>query len=59
MYLINSEGALSNFLKEVTVQVVPNSVCKKAYGSWVITKNMLCAGSSSGGKDSCQVFFEI
>lgn len=41
-------------LQEVSVPIVSNRVCNRAYtGS--ITNNMLCAGLNEGGKDSCQV----
>ena len=38
----------------VKVQAVTNAFCSSRYGS-SITDNMVCAGSSSGGVDSCQV----
>lgn len=40
-------------LQEVSVPIVSNAVCQSNYGSG-ITNNMMCAGVSSGGKDSCQ-----
>lgn len=40
-------------LQEVTVPVVNNATCNISYGG-DITSNMLCAGLSTGGKDSCQ-----
>uniref|UniRef100_A0A3B3UHX3 Zgc:165423 n=1 Tax=Poecilia latipinna TaxID=48699 RepID=A0A3B3UHX3_9TELE len=39
-------------LQEVDVPIVSNSKCSDSYS--VLTNNMLCAGLSSGGKDSCQ-----
>ncbi|XP_068599380.1 trypsin I-P1-like [Brachionichthys hirsutus] len=42
---------LSPVLRAVDVEIIPS--CGYHY-SWRITKNMLCAGSQWGGKDSCQ-----
>ncbi|XP_066978134.1 trypsin-1-like [Macrobrachium rosenbergii] len=45
-------GKPSNTLKEVTVKVMSNNICRRhSYGS-AIKNTMLCAGAS--GKDSCQ-----
>ncbi|XP_026997409.1 serine protease 27-like [Tachysurus fulvidraco] len=41
-------------LQEVQVPIVSNSDCTKVYGSNIILDNMICAGLSKGGKDSCQ-----
>ncbi|KAK2829439.1 hypothetical protein Q7C36_017429 [Tachysurus vachellii] len=41
-------------LQEVQVPIVSNSDCAKVYGSNVILDNMICAGITQGGKDSCQ-----
>ena len=53
---VTYEGATSSpqTLRKVSVPIVSNNVCKSSYGSANITANMLCAGLSSGGKDSCQ-----
>lgn len=40
-------------LQEVTVPIVSTSTCLAAYST--LTDNMLCAGLSEGGRDSCQV----
>jgi len=45
-------GPGSADLLKVDVPVVSNSSCNSAYGN--ITSNMLCAGYTSGGRDSCQ-----
>ncbi|XP_008415417.1 trypsin I-P1-like [Poecilia reticulata] len=45
-------GSTSQTLQEVDVPIVSNSDCSPSYSS--LTNNMLCAGLSSGGKDSCQ-----
>ncbi|KAK0144248.1 Polyserase-2 [Merluccius polli] len=41
-------------LQEVDVPVVGNRQCDCNYGEGTITDNMICAGLSTGGKDSCQ-----
>ncbi|XP_064180643.1 polyserase-2-like [Anguilla rostrata] len=41
-------------LQEVEVPVVGNKQCTCLYGEGQITENMMCAGLSTGGKDSCQ-----
>lgn len=46
---------VSNYLREVTVDIIESQVCNSPamYGG-TISKNMICAGHLSGGKDSCQ-----
>lgn len=53
---LTSEGgsSLSRTLRQVTVPIVSNAICKSSYNNLSITDSMLCAGQSSGGKDSCQ-----
>uniref|UniRef100_A0A3Q0SL84 Peptidase S1 domain-containing protein n=1 Tax=Amphilophus citrinellus TaxID=61819 RepID=A0A3Q0SL84_AMPCI len=41
-------------LQEVKIPIVSNRQCRKSY-SGGITSNMICAGLTQGGKDSCQV----
>ncbi|KAE8578193.1 hypothetical protein XENTR_v10023389 [Xenopus tropicalis] len=43
-----------NTLQEVELQLFSDQQCKNAYFS-EIQPDMICAGDSSGGKDSCQV----
>ena len=40
-------------LQEVVVPVVSNTDCRNTYS--ILTNNMICAGLTDGGKDSCQV----
>ncbi|XP_018333511.1 trypsin-7-like [Agrilus planipennis] len=49
------EGSmLSSDLQAVSVTVMTNEQCADDYGSGLITERMLCAGSSTGGRDACQ-----
>lgn len=48
-----SSGSLAQTLQEVNVPIVSNTQCNSAYGG--ITNQMICAGLTIGGKDSCQV----
>uniref|UniRef100_A0A3P8YDN5 Peptidase S1 domain-containing protein n=1 Tax=Esox lucius TaxID=8010 RepID=A0A3P8YDN5_ESOLU len=46
--------SISNTLQEVSIPVVGNRQCNCDNGLGTITNNMICAGLSAGGKDSCQ-----
>ena len=52
-------GSQPDKLQEVQVPVMSNSDCGKVYGSSQITSKMICAGTSEGGKDSCQVIYNL
>ncbi|XP_067379615.1 transmembrane protease serine 9-like [Channa argus] len=41
-------------LREVEVPIVGNRQCNCNYGVGTITDNMMCAGLSTGGKDTCE-----
>lgn len=47
------EGSPSSVLMQVSVPIVSDRECKKAYGER-IHKSMVCAGLPQGGKDACQ-----
>ncbi|CAL4223885.1 unnamed protein product, partial [Meganyctiphanes norvegica] len=47
-------GLTSATLQEVVVPTMSNRKCRSKYGSQ-IKDNMICAGYTKGGKDSCQV----
>jgi len=50
----SSGGHLPKILQKVTVPVVTDKKCRKAYGQDKIADSMICAGLDEGGKDSCQ-----
>ena len=50
---LSSGGSLAKVLMQVSVPIVAQSKCKRAYGS-SIHESMVCAGLDQGGKDSCQ-----
>lgn len=53
---VQEHGSISTNLQEVSVPIMSNKDCRNtAYGATRITDNMLCAGISEGGRDSCQV----
>jgi len=53
---VNEGGMVSQTLREVTVPILSNAECRATkYPPNKITDNMLCAGYTEGGKDSCQV----
>ncbi|GFG33054.1 hypothetical protein Cfor_00060, partial [Coptotermes formosanus] len=51
----SEDGSPSTTLRQVTVQIISDSVCNTDYSAYGgITARMICAGTSSGGKDACQ-----
>ncbi len=51
----SSGGSTPSKLRQVSVPIVTNTTCNSSIAyNGRITANMLCAGYSSGGKDSCQ-----
>ncbi|XP_068716593.1 transmembrane protease serine 9-like isoform X3 [Montipora foliosa] len=50
---LSSGGSLAKVLMQVSVPIVSQPTCKRAYGS-SIHDSMVCAGLAKGGKDSCQ-----
>ena len=46
-------GSIPNTLRKVTIPLASKNLCSRAYPN-SITARMICAGNSSGGKDSCQ-----
>lgn len=51
---IRYDGPTSNTLRKVQVPMVSTAACNAYYGPGSITNQMVCAGYSTGGKDSCQ-----
>ena len=51
---LSSDGPKPDVLMQVSVPIVSQYKCTKAYGSSRIHDSMICAGLDRGGKDSCQ-----
>jgi len=51
---LRENGAAATTLQKVTVPVITNAACQKAYPTEGILETMICAGLQAGGKDSCQ-----
>jgi secreted trypsin-like serine protease len=49
----NNFVSSSPVLKEVVLPVIPNPVCQSAYNPITISDSMLCAGTPTGGKATC------
>ncbi|MCY1077028.1 S1 family serine peptidase [Archangium lansingense] len=47
-------SALPAALRSVSLPIVSRATAQAGYGSMVITKNMIAAGPTEGGKDTCQ-----
>lgn len=55
-HCLSNAETVSNTLMEVTVDIISDTVCNSpAVYNGDVTRNMLCAGHLSGGRDSCQV----
>lgn len=54
--LSSIKGKTPSVLQEAQVEIIPYSECNSSdvYGG-MINNNMICAGSLSGGTDTCQV----
>ena len=51
--LTSEGGSSSNTLRKVNLPILSNLDCRRSYGNRV-RDNMVCAGSFSGGIDTCQ-----
>ncbi|PIO38024.1 hypothetical protein AB205_0221630 [Aquarana catesbeiana] len=51
LYLIT--GTLASTLQGVTIFLIPSDVCNREYFGQIIS-TMICAGQTTGGKDTCQ-----
>ena len=47
-------GSSSDVLREVSVPIIANPTCRTYSGYSSVTDNMICAGFTSGARDSCQ-----
>jgi trypsin len=51
-------GVNSKVLQVLTVPIISQEFCRRLYAYHrTVTDNMLCAGYTTGGKDTCQVRF--
>ncbi len=55
MFWCSVSLASPGILQETMVPVVDNVQCNALLGSGSVTSNMMCAGLTQGGKDTCQV----
>lgn len=56
--LFQEGGEISNSVKGVKIPTISNEECKKTYHDR-ISPRMFCAGLPEGGKDACQVSYQI
>ncbi|XP_041479359.1 plasma kallikrein-like isoform X2 [Lytechinus variegatus] len=50
---VEYEGSSANKLRQVSLPIVSDRECEWVYGRQKIDDTMICAGTDSGGKDSC------
>ncbi|XP_032682779.1 vitellin-degrading protease-like [Odontomachus brunneus] len=51
---LSAGGSTSKVLQVLTMPVIDQEVCKKIYARYgIVTPEMLCAGYTTGGKDTC------
>ncbi|XP_047000588.1 trypsin alpha-3-like [Schistocerca americana] len=47
----SSDGSLPSELRAINIEIIDTAVCNATYGN--LTRHMICAGVSEGGKDVC------
>jgi secreted trypsin-like serine protease len=51
----SENGGQQRYLRSASVPFVPDSACRRAYGSQFVASDMICAGNlRDGGVDTCQ-----
>ncbi|XP_029161396.1 trypsin-1-like [Nylanderia fulva] len=51
----SANGESSKVLQTLKIPIFDQEACRKVYARWrIVTPNMLCAGFTTGGKDTCQ-----
>lgn len=56
---IHESGQPVDQLQAVRVPVVSLEECRAAYGEDTVTDRMICAGVPEGGRDACEVIFNV
>ncbi|EFN73594.1 Trypsin-4 [Camponotus floridanus] len=50
----STNGESSKVLQTLTIPIIDQEVCQKIFARYrIVTANMLCAGDTTGGKDTC------